>query len=694
VNREEYIDFRNISPKSFPQRFKVTEDYNDVIEFNKENFDSCTLSQKAYNFYYNITENPKCLICSNDVSFGGNFRFGYAIYCGRACTGKSNKGSIANIGHSSNNTVSSEEILNIKYEKIYNIKIEIQEVLKLFDFSNIKYSLYKRNPKLLRAIYELSSAPSFSEKLYQILNDIKERPICNVCQIKKLNFNSFTSGYNEYCSRRCSSVISNNNTQVKKLEKYKNAIIYDEQTTRCKIKDLDKEGKITRNNITQSLLKEDPNLLKSLKNNLKYLDGKTLKEKLFHVLNDLVEIPKCTKCGKENNQRVHTVETGYRLDICIQCSNSEGAIKSEIKYKKPRRTKLFDNYVSLLEKDFDILTDKNEFIENNILKLKHKSCGKVHERSLAYLNGCPYCAKQGTSKWEKEIRDFIESLGVETVNNKRPLKDISQPGNKGNKEIDIQIPSHNLGIECNGIYHHTEDTGGKHRKFHLEKTEMAKEQLGMNLIHILDSEWIFKQEIVKSILLNKLNKTPNRIYARKCEIREVPVTDKNKFLDENHLQGRDRSNVKLGMYYENKLVSIMTFGKRKITGKASFEMIRFCNLINTNVIGAASKLFKNFLNNYHTGEEIITYADKRFSTGELYYKLGFEFSHSSSPNYYYTKDFSNLEHRAGYMKHNLSHKLEFFDSSLTEWENMKLNGYDRIWDCGNMVFKFNKRTTE
>ena len=32
--------------------------------------------------------------------------------------------------------------------------------------------------------------------------------------------------------------------------------------------------------------------------------------------------------------------------------------------------------------------------------------------------------------------------------------------------------------------------------------------------------------------------------------------------------------------------------------------------------------------------------------------------------------------------------LDQFDSNLTEWENMQLNNYDRIWDCGNISYKY------
>jgi hypothetical protein len=99
------------------------------------------------------------------------------------------------------------------------------------------------------------------------------------------------------------------------------------------------------------------------------------------------------------------------------------------------------------------------------------------------------------------------------------------------------------------------------------------------------------------------------------------------------LQGKDKSSIKLGLFYNNELVSVMTFGRRKITGKSSFELIRFCSKLNTQVIGGANKLFKYFINNYWDEKEITTYADKRWSNGKLYEKLGFSLHHESSSNY-------------------------------------------------------------
>jgi len=44
--------------------------------------------------------------------------------------------------------------------------------------------------------------------------------------------------------------------------------------------------------------------------------------------------------------------------------------------------------------------------------------------------------------------------------------------------------------------------------------------------------------------------------------------------------------------------------------------------------------------------------------------------------------------RQKYQKHKIKDILPIFDEALTEWENMKNNGYDRFWDCGNLVFTF------
>ena len=252
-------------------------------------------------------------------------------------------------------------------------------------------------------------------------------------------------------------------------------------------------------------------------------------------------------------------------------------------------------------------------------------------------------------------------------------------------EIDIFLPKLKLGFEFNGLYWHSENIKGK--KYHYNKTKISNEK-DINLFHIYEDDWNYKQDIIKSMILNKLNMTKYKIFARKCKIKEIKDNSLVKiFLNKNHLQGHVNSSIKLGLYYNKELVSLMTFGKlRKPLGSKninnSFEMLRFCNKLNTNVIGSASKLFNYFIKNYEY-DNIISYANKSHSTGNLYYKLGFKFMNETVPNYYYVID-NIRNYRFNFRKDILVKKG--YDKNKTEKEIMYELGYYRIYDSGNLKF--------
>lgn len=225
----------------------------------------------------------------------------------------------------------------------------------------------------------------------------------------------------------------------------------------------------------------------------------------------------------------------------------------------------------------------------------------------------------------------------------------------------------------------------------LYKTDEC-EKNDIQLIHIWEDDWIYKQDIVKSMILNKLGKTYNKIYGRKTEIREIS-DDKlvREFLNKNHLQGFVGSKIKLGLFFKNELVSLMTFGKRRVamgqkkTNDGECELLRFCNKLNTNVLGSASKLFKYFKENYNP-KEITTYADRSHSNGNLYEQLGFEFIGKTTPNYYYIID-GVKQHRFNFRKDKLVN--EGFDPNKTERQIMIDRNIFRIYDSGNLKYKFN-----
>lgn len=321
--------------------------------------------------------------------------------------------------------------------------------------------------------------------------------------------------------------------------------------------------------------------------------------------------------------------------------------------------------------------------DNNRCILKCKDCGgdfEIHSslRNKRINNGeniCTKCNPKKQNTTQNEIYKFIsENCNYEIILSDRNLLN--------NKEIDIFIPELKLGFEYNGLYWHSEIF--KDRWYHKEKTEQCRKNQ-IELFHIWEDDWLNKKDIVKSIIMNKIGKTPIRIYARKCEIREVTDNRQvSEFLNSNHMQGFVGSKIKIGLFYEDELVSLMTFGNlRKPLGQksefGSYELLRFCNKLNINVVGGASRLLKYFLDNYNP-VRIISYSDSSRSVGNLYKLLGFEFISESVPNYYWVVGMVR-KNRFNFRKDRLV--KDGYDINKTEIEIMHELGFYRIWDCGS-----------
>ena len=300
---------------------------------------------------------------------------------------------------------------------------------------------------------------------------------------------------------------------------------------------------------------------------------------------------------------------------------------------------------------------------------------------------CTHCFPYiKNSKIEYEFKKFVEE------NNPKCTVELSNRSILSGKELDIYIPSEKIAIEFDGIYYHSELSGNKNKTYHKQKSDMC-EKLGIRLIHIFEDEWSDKLDIVKSRISSILKlKNLKRIHARKCKISEISSSECNTFLTDHHIQGSDKSSIKLGMFYKNELVSVMTFGPlRRALGfskksEDNYELYRFCIKKYHHIPGAANKLMSFFIKN-NQPKSIITYADKRWSDGNLYKLTNFKYVGTTSQNYWYVDKFHKKRyHRFNFRKNILNKKLLTFDPNLTEWENMKANGYDRIWDCGHLKF--------
>jgi hypothetical protein len=386
-----------------------------------------------------------------------------------------------------------------------------------------------------------------------------------------------------------------------------------------------------------------------------------------------------------------TILERYGTKVASSNPDIKQKISSALKYNKKDRFNFvnikWDKIESYCKQvNMEPLFDKNYLYHNKIIdtifSFKCLSCNNITDIRLlnGYLPSCQCTGFKGYSLIEEEIFNFISSFYTDEIllNNRSILPN--------RLEVDLYLPDINLAIEINGLYWHSESMG-KYKDYHLYKTDECFKK-NIQLIHIFDHEWMYKKPIIQSILLNKIGLTPNKMYARKCIIREISDTSIVKdFLNSNHLQGYCHSKNNIGLYYEDKLVSLMTFGKNRFKKNTDeIEMIRFCNKLNINVIGGASKLIKYFQNAYNPSN-IISFADRRFSQGNLYDKLGFQNKQFTPPSYFYWKN-SKILNRMSCQKHKLNKLLDIFDDTKSEYINMIDNGYRRVWDCGHIKYTY------
>jgi hypothetical protein len=498
--------------------------------------------------------------------------------------------------------------------------------------------------------------PTFVQQLYHIYNDIYYVIKCKCGN--PVNFINFKNGYYKSCCNSCAQLHPDTAVKIKtnNLKKYGHEYITqtDNFKNKSKITWMNKYG-------VDNPTKSKVILNKIQKTNLNKFGVKSLLSDREFIKSKMLE-----KYGVDNSTKRDIIRKQYSND---------------------RKKVFFEN----LKMDNRLLDCKilENFEEYKGTGFKHKynflcnNCNtefKSTIRSNRHIK-CPICYNT-ISNIQNEIYDYIISLKIDVILNDRNILN--------NLELDLYIPSKNLAIEVNGLYWHGEVNGNKHRLYHINKTKLCNEK-NIRLIHIFEDEWIYKKEIVKNRLKHILNKNTQKIYARKCEIKEISIKESKPFLEKYHIQGSDNSKIKLGLFYNNNLISVMTFGKLRFSlgNKNSidsvYEMYRFCS--NIQCVGGASKLLNYFIKT-HNPKKIISYADNRWSDNNhtIYTKLKFDKVSSGIPNYWYIIN-GVRKHRFMYRKQNLKNILFSYDDNLTEWENMKNNGYDRIWDCGSSKFE-------
>lgn len=355
----------------------------------------------------------------------------------------------------------------------------------------------------------------------------------------------------------------------------------------------------------------------------------------------------------------------------------------------PQRTSIKDP--ELFNKEFlKVCGDTVQLLDTYIndqtyLKVQCAECHNIWEiqphNFLAKGTGCT-CRKcspivptgTGIQALELDIRKYIEQVyeGWIVYNDRTILE---------GKELDIVVPDKGLAIEINGQYWHSQKF--KDSNFHKDKQVDTYNSIGFQVLHIYEHEWHISKPIIKQMIQARLGLT-EKVHARKCNIRKIAFPAQ--FLEDNHIQGAGApTQINYGLFLNEQLVAVATFGKPRFTEQYEYELIRYCSKLNTNVQGGASKLFKAFIKEF-SPVQVLTYCNLNYGRGGLYEKLGFKYLKDTQPDYWYVRGRKKVS-RYKAMKHKLPTLVpEQYDEALQEQEIMHNAGYLKIYGCGNKVF--------
>ena len=413
-----------------------------------------------------------------------------------------------------------------------------------------------------------------------------------------------------------------------------------------------------------------------------------------------IEKTKQTKLERYGNENYNNREKAK--NTCIDKYDVDNVSKSDIvknKIKESINEKYGSDYMfssdyfknkskdtKLAKYGYENFTNSEKAKQTKLKKYGYSFCDPDRaKQTLLIKYGVPYyvmtenCRKlnhQTISKSNINLGEQLKQLGY----------NVEYEYHINRYSYDIRI--NDILIEIDPTYTHNsyktpynEGLGGKDKNYHLIKSETANNH-GYRCIHVFDWD-------NKNILINLFcNKTI--IFARKCKLKILNDEDLTDFLLAYHLQGTCLNQiVKLGLYYKDELVQVMTFGKPRYNKNYEWELLRLCTKFEYKVVGGSEKLFKYFIKNYNP-KSIISYCDLAKFTGDVYIRLGFNHKNNTGPakhwSYYNKHITDNLLRQRGYD--------QLFGANYgkgTSNEQLMLeNGWLPVYDCGQSVYVWNK----
>ena len=540
---------------------------------------------------------------------------------------------------------------------------------------------------------------TFGERLYWYYNHITTYPTCSCGQ--RTNFINCKQGYREFCSYAC----MNGSQQVQQrkrqacIEHYgvDNPMKSDGVKSKLRQTNIDRYGvdNASKSDIIKARIRET--------NILKYGVEAPMQSELIRLKSEHTCLE---KYGVKHTGQIRDVIE--KKKAIAQTDEFKNAVANGVRNTCLQRYGVPSPSQVQEFKDKAIDANRKKFIKDNpeiigytptgMWKMRccHPECKQCAEkwyetnqitRWNRAVNNTEQCTRllpvaqsnHRNTSLELFIQNILSEAGIEYITNTRK---IIPP-----KELDIYIPSHHLAIECNGIFWHSSKI--KDPSYHMEKYKDCQ-QHGIQLLTIWE-DWVMnKRDIVRSILLSKLGMYDRRIYARKCTVCEVNAKDTNSFLEQNHIQGKCSSQIRYGLYYNGELVSIMTFGKKRkaVMGNSrdssdTYELIRFCNKQNHQVIGGASRLFRHFIKTFNP-PVVYSFSSNDISRGDLYKTLGFVQA-GNNGSYWYIDHLGKRFHRSSFTKDAIVRRgWKPNKDGWTESSVMMDRGFYKINDTGQI----------
>lgn len=436
--------------------------------------------------------------------------------------------------------------------------------------------------------------------------------------------------------------------------------------------------------------------------NIVFPEHFSFRQKLYHwIHNDMdLNLGLCPVCGKRCS--FESLNYGYKHHCSKSCSTLDFNVKQK------RQMTCLKKWGVTHESKSSLIKYKKEQTCYKHFGVKYpQQCPDVQntlKRNNIKKYGVPYVTQAEAIK-EKIKNTCLEKYGVpygcmtdiarKRSNDSKPNLFFAELLDKNDisyeREFSLKMYSYDFKvndtlIEINPTITHNSNLnvwGGspKDEKYHLNKSNIA-EQNGYGCIHIWD--WDDANKIVNML------KTKERLYARNLTMREVPEKECNEFLNLYHLQNTCKGGtIRYGLYNDNLLVMLMTFGKPRYNKNYEYELLRLCSHKDYIIVGGAEKLFKNFIK-INNPKSIISYCDNSKFYGEIYKKLKFKIKNVSNPSkhWYNMKTgqhiTDNLLRQRGYDQLFKTH----YGKGTSNEELMLDAGFLPVCDCGTTTFVY------